>query len=869
MKKTRFGIIVGTVSLMVTSTFACIVLSNKKDFKLTGFADAPYTCDLPTVDYVEIQTIIDEIYSSETTNNHIVRGTITKRLGDVAYLQRKNQATQYIDAIRLKGLDSYGDDIAVGNVIDITGGDIYLENGIPTLELTNESFYTIPFNTNPYGWAPLQYDGCAEYMNYGCIDTYNGNQTYAYSRYIQLNRVKLWDPTPSDEYTFTEGTFPYSSVYDFDNMLHEIMFIVATDDDAVKEAIYAKTDYALTNNKLVNIRGNASYQYGYHIVYLNSADDIDVLSDGYYDSNVVSGFHVTNFRYGYGNSYLQGISLNLVGHDDVPYMDAMGGFNVIMRLFTTTPDYLNRVEIDPYNANVVRYWRNYEGYLEVNASLDTITVHKNTSTFGEVFPRRTDNDVRYQATGLEPSHCEIDEPSSVSHNSYAGGKTYLEEKVYDFGSFDLDIVKDDNGIFYVPMTLLADIVSGYPGYSWAYNGADMFLISAFLDEHENFDADFFYEDSPWDNLATRSQAMADYTYNAFCFSLKYFYGLSDIRILSNPDALIDSLGYKTDLLSTDTLTFETAFAQFVGDWFYEGHSGYISPSPYVKDQAADVKNVYFNERVNNARNIQIFDNSETLHTLRYNAYVERNDGREEVGLRFYQDIAVITFDHFKKYYVTNNGINITDATTVNLDDYTYTDLQEMGSDLLFRKAFNEIDNYNLTAGTPVSNVVIDLSLNTGGMVDSLPFLSAYLTEDPSLCINYRTTGECDEIYYNVDIDYDGHFNGPNDTYQGKFNFFCLTSPVSFSCGNNFPTYLQTKGLATIIGQQSGGGLCIVGRMATASGTVLRNSSNMQLGAWDDINGEFVGSEYGITPDASLAYSNFYNDVELYNLIHSI
>ena len=85
----------------------------------------------------------------------------------------------------------------------------------------------------------------------------------------------------------------------------------------------------------------------------------------------------------------------------------------------------------------------------------------------------------------------------------------------------------------------------------------------------------------------------------------------------------------------------------------------------------------------------------------------------------------------------------------------------------------------------------------------------------------------------------------------------------------FPTIIKDKGLATIIGETSGGGECIVGMLSTAHGCILRNSSNRQGGHWDSSESKFIGNDNGITPDYSLERSKFYDDNELYNFIRSI
>ena len=129
-------------------------------------------------------------------------------------------------------------------------------------------------------------------------------------------------------------------------------------------------------------------------------------------------------------------------------------------------------------------------------------------------------------------------------------------------------------------------------------------------------------------------------------------------------------------------------------------------------------------------------------------------------------------------------------------------------------------------------------------------------------------GEISENYFKVDINYDGVFDS-NDTYEGQYNFYCLDSRYSFSCGNFFPSLLKGYGMAETIGENSGGGVCAVGALATATGTLLRNSSLNQLGFWSTAQNKFVCYEDGVPADASLAHEYYYDLVKVREAVLSL
>ena len=224
-------------------------------------------------------------------------------------------------------------------------------------------------------------------------------------------------------------------------------------------------------------------------------------------------------------------------------------------------------------------------------------------------------------------------------------------------------------------------------------------------------------------------------------------------------------------------------------------------------------------------------------------------------MRFYNDTAIIIFDEFVKA----DGIDsATKLSELNSHNYKYW--HDYDTPLFFRKAFNEIDSHG-----GINNIIIDLTNNGGGRNDALVFVEAYMTSDPVHTSMNRLTGMTYDVHYDVDINYDGVIDS-NDTYQGTYNFYLMTSQLSFSCGNYLPTTAYVNGYATLIGQQSGGGTCCVGFLTTAVGDMLRSSSNHFLGYWS--SGSFHNNESGIPVTKNITDAqNFYSNQYLYNLIH--
>ena len=815
-------------------------------------ADTPYSCTLPN-DYVEIDTVINKIiteaYAEAIDNPYCFRGTVTKRVGDMAFLQRVNQSTYCYDAIRITGLNDYADEIEEGNVVDILGGRLALQYLVPTVILNDVGQCYVAYSSNPYGYQPLVYEGVADYFTNGLeTSTSHADFRYAQSRYIQVNGVvpDNFDVTPKS--TFGDQEWSAGFVFDIDDTSSSLN-IIAPDDCA--DEVDEKIELAISTNKMINVRGVA-YHYAYTGLLINSADDVTVTSAPSFDTDVVSSRRSMRIIWGADENQLINIStITAVGYGDVPYVE-VGAF-ILYRNWLILENSSDRYPTQhtiagkPYQ---MAYGTEDTGYYLFDTQNDTITIIDNDGTINHMRDR-TATGVRAISFGGETQYCSIDGTRSVSHNVYGDDRTYLHEFTFDLGQFGLDIVMDKYNNVYAPITVLSDILFMESGYALAYNGKDMYFIHS--EQNDSNVRNMYYVDSPWISTDERSAEMAEFTYNALCFDLRYFYGLYEIRGSVNPDTLLTSLGVKDKLLSTSAYEYEMGVTQFAGQWLYEGHAGYLDLSPFIHMTDSDpfyaLWGNFNNYRDNNARRQQLAGTASELNDA-------RDAAGKGVGLSIYDDTAIITFDRFTKYYE--------DSATIDVDNYSYEDLQDMGSELLFKKAFKEIDDIG-----GIHNVVFDVTINGGGAVDTLPWLQAYMTENPSLTINYRLTGECDEVYYKLDLNYDGVFGGVGDTYQGQFDFYCMSSRYSFSCGNAFPTILKSKGIATLIGERSGGGVCAVGMFASASGSIFRNSSNYQIGYYDGSTCQFTCFEDGIEPDHPFSRANFYDDEAIYNFIHSL
>ena len=168
----------------------------------------------------------------------------------------------------------------------------------------------------------------------------------------------------------------------------------------------------------------------------------------------------------------------------------------------------------------------------------------------------------------------------------------------------------------------------------------------------------------------------------------------------------------------------------------------------------------------------------------------------------------------------------------------------------------------------VQNIVLDISLNGGGVVGVMMKLLALISKNNSSEFAfYEDNASLVNSYVShCDSNFDGEYTEA-DSFGSKFNFYILTSDCSFSCGNAFPCVAQLEGSAKIIGQKSGGGECAVAIHYLPNSEYVYHSSNLHLGYYYKNQKSFSGFEKGATPDIEIPINqNFYSIENLNNAI---
>ena len=797
----------------------------------------------------EIQDVVDLIYkkasSSSIENPYKIKGVVTKRFGDYAFIQNKNSKTNKIDAIKIKGLNSYANNVKDGDEVTIDKGRIRLIYNTPTLTINRENLLKVTGSTNV---DPLVYQGIEDYVTNGlATTTANNNPLYAYSRYIEIKGVEVTYVDYQPKY-FGEEMLYYGDFADLKDYFNydKNVYVVTPEERSQLVTFALKSSMERAN--LVNLKGIAYYHDNTFMLLVQHEDDVQITDKPAFDDNVItsrrSALMIEGYNYNKNDFAEDELTLYFLKNKaDIPYVE-VGEFMEQRDYLIYRGNYfpVSRSEYQD-NPNITQYrignGNNIRGYFLVDSENDMFIAYENG---GYLMYPYTKTQAGINILGQTNDEAiKIDDERS----KFYVRPSYYE--AYNLGQFNIDIVKDKYGNMYAPLTVMGDILFSTIGYGFGYNGKDYYYYNGMGDSLVN---ERYYSESPFAQSLTKSEEMAEYTYNALCFSLKYVYGLREIRGITNPDAFLTNFNFKDLIKSTNNDEYGRGINLFAAKWLYEGHAGLTYQSPSKVSDGLNLKDIYSsNLREHNERYNQLWGAHNKLTAL-------RNNAQKKVGLDIYDNkMAVIRFDEYVKYEADN-------SKEINVDDYSYEDLEVMGSELLFEKAFKEI-----TQIPTIEDIVIDNSLNTGGHINAIAFLEAYMTAHPSLTTYHMNQGEVSEVYYKVDLNYDGTYGGAGDTYEGQYNFYILNSKSSFSCGNFLPTIMKSRNLGKLVGQPSGGGVCVVGGFATACGTFLRNSQNRQMGYYDEEQEEFVCFENGIEPDIKFTEDNFYDLEKLYNAIH--
>ena len=390
-----------------------------------------------------------------------------------------------------------------------------------------------------------------------------------------------------------------------------------------------------------------------------------------------------------------------------------------------------------------------------------------------------------------------------------------------FEDFFIELIYED-GKGYMLLQTFSDLFLAYFYINLAYNGEAVFMIEAtdLGDMRETY-----YSVEPRE----RSAELARFNYVETCLSLQFNYGLKDEHDIPSFGTLFELTGIDQAMQSTDALEANVALSDVINGYIDDLHSAFVFASPYAGDVAVE-------PNVQSLSANRIIGHAQRLSAAAREYFPD--------GMRFYQEIgntAYISFNSFTADYDNDyygalaSGEPIAD--TIGIIMYAHAQITRENS--------------------PIENVVLDLSLNTGGHADAAIYTIAWFLGECDLHLEDAVTGARSSTNYRVDVNGDRKFD-ENDSIA-HLNRYCLVSPVSFSCGNLVPAVFKNSNQVTLLGRQTGGGACAVQPLASADGSIWQISSRLRLSTVT--NGSFYAVDQGVAPDVLIDKDESYYDRE--------
>ena len=533
------------------------------------------------------------------------------------------------------------------------------------------------------------------------------------------------------------------------------------------------------------------------------------------------------------------------GNTQIPYFDQDTVVEVMNKIYR---DGYGDYDKDPnYNLSYEAYddilsYQRENGYsMEIDYAADTISFFD-----FDMFVSHS-----YDATVIELAHFgDTDEDENASYLQRCTDRAYSrygDELELDLSAYSIDLIREGD-TYYLQAQTMADILIGETYTVYIYNGEACFFVN-----YENYlndlkDIDNGYSAIFYDVEAqSRSEELIEYTYNELCLNLDMNYGFKDSRSITSFNDYFEEIAYgganlKTLLLSDDPEDMDKAIYVLTRCSFDDLHSNYRAVSPYTgADKLEEVRaSGDGTSWYEFGRNYYKFKNA------RAEAFPDGVPGYQEVG-----NTAYITYDNF---------IPASDDRYYSAPPTDDTSEDNIG---LIIYAASQIKREN----SPIENVVIDLSCNTGGAENAVAYDTAWFLGKANIYLQSSLTGAEAVNVYQCDTNLDHEFTD-EDTVS-DLNLYCLISPVSFSCGNLMPCMLKaTGGRVTLVGQTTGGGSCAVHPFTTASGTFAQCSGYKHISTMK--NGSFYDADRGVEPDVVLTrVESFYDRQALTDLLNSL
>lgn len=548
----------------------------------------------------------------------------------------------------------------------------------------------------------------------------------------------------------------------------------------------------------------------------------------------------------YLNSLDKTDSVNLYFYDkeqQIPYIEMEDAFRIRKALFDTGTTYETP---NKSSYEITNVGSKYTVKLN-NRGTATFDIENQTFTIPNLglLQAYSYNDVVNDILCMDTSTSEIHyvthqkkKDGSIKGYSYLGGEMDISLKEYD-----IPVYENDNKA-YIPLDLFNNFFLSYTYNNFIYNGDAIYSITSLIEQNEEYKAEYLKGSN---HSKTRSQELADFSYNSLMLNLNYQYGLKSQHNFGDFRTEFESQGWTELLKSTNEEEYIQGLYSVIYNAFGDGHCYYGKRGTYSSEDNQKAVTKSFTNY--NMGYIDLYSAVNTSESLREAATKENSD----YGKCYYEDgdTAYVRFDSFN--------------TLSTVPDYYKTPITGEETDIF---AVISYANSRIKANSAIKNVVVDLATNGGGEEPALIFALGWLLgDDARLSLKNPNTNCSSTIYYNADVNLDGKYDVKDDTLEG-YNKFILTTDSSFSCGNALPVFAKVSEKVKIIGETSGGGCCQVFPLITTDGTVLGISGGCVLS--HEKNSHYYDIDDGASPDFTITNkADIFNREYTTKVVHSL
>jgi hypothetical protein len=500
-----------------------------------------------------------------------------------------------------------------------------------------------------------------------------------------------------------------------------------------------------------------------------------------------------------------GIDLYFVNNGNVPYIDAQTFVNMIDGALDSTIISFTPVGTDGLRIEYSVEYEDFDGSMVTADYWAYIDFTLNTFTV---------NNFDFFSSYVASTESDYGEGLNYIDADYVDG----EEVTIPLGDYNFDIVTySDNGVtkYLMPLAVTNLLFAGNVYYDVYYNGDKLWGIDTFGISGGD-EADLALQDEIRTSSFNSLVAPKDIRWATFHFlalALDYFYGLKeDKQVESFYDILV---GYAPSIIDgSDYVLYRTIFD--IAYKLDDLHTSHVFPGYYEPPYGIG---------------LSISDLSPGS-TAFYNGLWAVQDLLEAKwgSLDDIPEFSLIDDDKIAIIHLQGFSIDTPDAVKAILEGLPAT----------------------------VDTVVIDLSYNTGGNLGAVLRIFGYMTEQPIMYHSQNPADGSAATYY-IESDYVAY----------DFNWYILTSSVTFSAANLMASMAKEQGIATVIGKDSSGGASSIGVIMLPDGSSLMISTNNVLSTriGNEVDGyDYVSIEYGI--EVEIEMNNVASDAELITVIRN-